>query len=77
MTMPPILPPHLTQDEIASICHPLRQHAAQIRYLRSLGLLVHRRPDGSPLVSRTEWDTRLTTRPQHTTTATHPRWQNT
>ena len=65
----------LTQAEIAQICHPLRQHAAQVRYLRSLGLLVHRRPDGAPLVSRAEWNARLTSAPASKPAATTPRWQ--
>lgn len=43
---------HLTDAEITSICRPLVQGAAQVRYLRALGLLVKRRPDGRPLVSR-------------------------
>lgn len=45
-------PPYLTDAEIDEICRPRRQGAAQIRYLRSLGIKVHRRPDGTPLVWR-------------------------
>lgn len=45
-------PTHLTDAEIDDICRPLKQHAAQVRYLRTLGLSVERRPDGSPLVRR-------------------------
>lgn len=48
----------LTDAEIADICRPLTQHAAQVRYLRALGLTVQRRPDGSPIVRRSEWDLR-------------------
>jgi hypothetical protein len=45
--------PDVSQDEINEICKPLRQYAAQIRYLRDvLKLQVERRPDGSPLVWR-------------------------
>lgn len=66
---------HLSDAEIDEICKPLTQHAAQLRYLRSLGLLVNRRPDGSPLVSRAEWERGTT---QHQTKAskpaTGPRW---
>lgn len=47
---------HLTDDELADICRPLVQHAARIRYLQGLGLPVARRPDGSPLVRRADWD---------------------
>jgi hypothetical protein len=49
-------PAVLTDEEIDAICRPLRQHAAQIRYLRSLKVPVERRPDGSPLVKRADWD---------------------
>lgn len=45
-------PPELTQAEINDICRPLRQGAAQVRFLRSLGVTVDRRPDGTPLVNR-------------------------
>lgn len=34
------------------MCEGLRQGAAQVRYLRSLGLTVHLRPNGRPLVGR-------------------------
>lgn len=51
-----MLPAVLTDDEIDAICRPLRQHAAQIRYLRTLQVPVGRRPDGSPLVKRADWD---------------------
>lgn len=48
--------PDLTQDEIDGICFPLKQKAAQVRYLRGLGLKVDRRPDGSALVNRKHYD---------------------
>lgn len=48
--------PDLTQAEIDDICKPLKQGAAQVRYLRGLGLKVDRRPDGSPLVNRAHYD---------------------
>lgn len=47
---------HLSDAELADICRPLTQHAARIRYLRTLGLRVERRPDGSPLVRRADWE---------------------
>ena len=47
---------HLSDPELADICRPLTQHAARIRYLRTLGLRVERRPDGSPLVRRADWE---------------------
>lgn len=46
------VPPFLTDDEIAKICYPLKQGAAQIKYLREIGVPVSRRPDGRPLVLR-------------------------
>jgi hypothetical protein len=42
----------LTNEEIAEICRPLKQPAAQIRYLRSLGIVVQAKPNGRPLVVR-------------------------
>lgn len=49
-------PPDLTQSEIAEICAPLKQPAAQARYLQRLGVSVQRRPDGRPLVSRQHYE---------------------
>lgn len=46
----------LSDEEIAHICKPLTQGAAQCRYLKSLGLTVRRRPDGRPLVNRAHYD---------------------
>lgn len=40
----------LTDDQINDICRGLKQNAAKIRFLQSLGFTVRRRPDGSPLV---------------------------
>lgn len=48
------LPPYLTDEELYEICRPRRQGAAQIRYLRSLGIKVHKRGDGTPLVWRAD-----------------------
>ncbi len=42
----------LTDDEIKFICRPLKQPAAQARFLKRLGLSVARRPDGTVLVNR-------------------------
>lgn len=63
---------HLTDAELADICRPLTQYAAQIRYLRSLGLRVDRRPDGSPLVRRAEWERQQA---QQGRPANGPRWK--
>lgn len=44
--------PWLSPDEVNDICAPLTQKAAQCTYLKSLGLIVKRKPDGSPLVMK-------------------------
>ncbi|MGC4059397.1 MAG: hypothetical protein QM749_00460 [Aquabacterium sp.] len=51
--------PDLSPEEVDRICSGLVQNAAKVRYLRRLGLYVERRPDGSPLVARTEWERRF------------------
>jgi hypothetical protein len=45
----------LPQDEIRDITHKVR-YSAQIRALRSLGFEVKIRPDGSPLVSESNFE---------------------
>lgn len=52
----PSLPPYLTDEEIAGICDPLVMPAAQRRYLARLGLLVQAKPNGRPLVARSEFE---------------------
>jgi hypothetical protein len=42
----------LTDNEIAELCKPLVQPAAQVRYLRSLKLQVTTKPNGRPVVVR-------------------------
>ena len=46
----------LTDLEIDEICAGLRQNAAKVRYLRSLGLQVAQRPNGRPLVNRSHYN---------------------
>lgn len=46
----------LTDAEIDSICDGYKQNAAKIRYLQNLGLTVHPKPNGYPLVSRAHFD---------------------
>jgi hypothetical protein len=46
----------LTDAEIDSICDGYVQNAARIRYLRAMGLTVHRKPNGRPLVNRAHYD---------------------
>ena len=48
--------PFLSDAEIAGICEPLQMPAAQCRYLRRLGLTVHTKPNGRPLVARSEFE---------------------
>lgn len=49
------LPPYLTDAEVDEICAGLKQNAAKVRYLRDvLRLPVERKPNGRPLVRRTD-----------------------
>lgn len=49
--------PFLTQAEIDQICEPLTQPGAQRRYLGEvLKLQVHEKPNGRPLVARSEFE---------------------
>ena len=49
-------PPFLTDAEIAEICAPLVVPAYQVKYLKRLGLVVNRKPNGRPLVARGEFE---------------------
>ena len=49
-------PPFLTDSEIAGICEGVQLPAAQCRHLTRLGLLVNRKPNGRPLVARSEFE---------------------
>lgn len=48
--------PWLSDDEIADLCAGLKQAAAQIRFIRQLGLQVRTKPNGRPLVMRADFD---------------------
>lgn len=50
MNTPP--PPTLTDAEIDALCDGLTQNAARVKFLRGLGLTVHTKPNGRPLVAR-------------------------
>lgn len=50
------LMPWLSQYEIDDLCAPLKQHAAQIRFIRKLGITVKEKPNGSPLVMRAQFE---------------------
>lgn len=51
-----VTPPYLTDAEVSDMCEPLVQAAAQCKHLRALGLMVATKPNGRPLVLRTELD---------------------
>lgn len=54
-----MLPPYLTDDEIAGMTKPLTQGAARIKYIRDvLKVPVERRPDGQPIVRRADYEGR-------------------
>lgn len=46
--------PFLSDHELQALCEGLEQPAAQLRYLRRLGLHVERKPNGRPLLMRSE-----------------------
>ena len=46
--------PYLTDEEVDHMTRGLKQPAAKVRFLQSLGLQVTRRPDGTPLVRAPE-----------------------
>jgi len=48
--------PWFPQDEIDDLCEPLTQHAAQIRFILSLGVKVGKKPNGAPLVMRADFE---------------------
>ncbi|MEO6922469.1 MAG: DUF4224 domain-containing protein [Bryocella sp.] len=45
----------LTDGEIDAICAGLRQNAAKVRFLTRMGLIVHQKPNGKPLVNRAHY----------------------
>lgn len=51
-----VTPPYLTDAEVSDMCEPLVQAAAQCKHLRALGLMVATKPNGRPLVLRSELD---------------------
>ena len=52
---------HLTEQEVNELCAPLKQRAAQMRFIEHvLGIPVSgKRPDGLPLVGRSAAEQRL------------------
>ena len=49
-------PPFLTDDEISAITEPLSRPADQCRVLREMGFLVKQKPNGRPLVARSNFE---------------------
>jgi hypothetical protein len=67
----------LTDDEVDAICAGLVQNAAKLRNLREvLKLRVDRRPDGRPLVRRTDWIA-AHQEAQNAALANGPKWSRT
>jgi Domain of unknown function (DUF4224) len=54
MSTSPLQTPFLSDAEVIDTCAPLVMPGAQCKYLASLGLLVKRKPNGRPLVARSE-----------------------
>ena len=49
--------PFLTDSEVAEICSPLVRATAQCKYLANvLKLKVHAKPNGRPLIARSEFE---------------------
>jgi hypothetical protein len=48
--------PWYTDQEIDDLCEGLINNAAKVRYLRSMGLTVMRKPNGKPLLMRAHAD---------------------
>lgn len=48
--------PILSDAVIDEICNPLKASAAKCKHLESLGMLVKRKANGRPLVSRSEFE---------------------
>lgn len=46
----------LSDYELLKLCEPLTQPAAMVRYLKDQGFFVKRRPNGWPLISRTNFE---------------------
>jgi hypothetical protein len=51
--------PWLAQSEVDDLCEPLKQHAAQLRFIRSLGITVREKPNGAPLVMRNHFEEKM------------------
>jgi hypothetical protein len=55
----PAMPPVLSDADVDDICAGLKQNAAKARFLRDvLKVPVQRKPNGRPLVLRSDWERR-------------------
>lgn len=52
LTLSPAATPWLADDEVDALCDGLSQSAAKVKYLQGLKLTVRRKPNGRPLVLR-------------------------
>lgn len=71
--------PFLSDAEVAGLCEGLIAPSAQIRYLQRLGMLVQRKPNGRPLLMRSELErvlgaARFGQPAQNGPTAAQPNW---
>jgi hypothetical protein len=48
--------PYLSDNELREIANPLRQPAAIVRWFKREGFEVRTKPNGMPLISRTNFD---------------------
>ena len=53
----------LKPHEVDRICHPLKQRAAKVRFLRAMGLTVRLTAGGDPLVNRAHYNSVMGGRP--------------
>lgn len=67
--------PDLTDEQIDSICAGYTQNAAKVRFLRDMGLVVRRKPNGRPLVNRAHYDAKCgNTNAQADKPSNEPNW---
>lgn len=62
----------LSEAEVNELCNPLTQPAAQVRFLRGLGLTVTVKPNGRPAVVRSHAETVLSGLPASAAVPTSP-----
>lgn len=54
---------YLTDEEVDHICDGYVQNAAKTRFLTAIGLTVHTKPNGRPLVARKQFDSAVCSGP--------------